>query len=47
MMALMGLIDVPGVVTADSLRFDSHDMLKLKGKQRRQVVGKAVIRPDL
>ncbi|HSC85112.1 MAG TPA: ABC transporter ATP-binding protein [Pseudomonas sp.] len=40
MMALMGLIDAPGIVRADSLTFDGHDMLKLKGKQRRQVVGK-------
>lgn len=40
MMALMGLIDVPGIVNASSLSFDGHDMLKLKGKQRRQVVGK-------
>ncbi|XQE66497.1 ABC transporter ATP-binding protein [Pseudomonas sp. P3C3] len=40
MMALMGLIDAPGIVRADSLRFDGHDMLTLKGRQRRQVVGK-------
>ncbi len=40
MMALMGLIDAPGIVRADSLRFDGHDMLALKGRQRRQVVGK-------
>ncbi|BAN46723.1 ABC transporter ATP-binding protein [Metapseudomonas resinovorans] len=40
MMALMGLIDAPGRVTADSLRFDGHDMLTLKGKQRRHIVGK-------
>ncbi|MDG1580679.1 ABC transporter ATP-binding protein [Pseudomonas sp. GOM6] len=40
MMALMGLIDAPGRVSADSLRFDGHDMLTLKGRQRRTVVGK-------
>ncbi|MCY1281211.1 Dipeptide transport ATP-binding protein DppD [compost metagenome] len=40
MMALMGLIDAPGIVSADSLRFDGHDMLTLKGKQRRHIVGK-------
>ena len=40
MMALMGLIDAPGIVRADSLRFDGHDMLTLKGRQRRKVVGK-------
>lgn len=40
MMALMGLIDAPGIVTADALTFDGHDMLKLSARQRRQVVGK-------
>ncbi|MBB1520322.1 ABC transporter ATP-binding protein [Aquipseudomonas guryensis] len=40
MMALMGLIDAPGIVSASSLTFDGHDMLRLKGKQRRTVVGK-------
>jgi dipeptide transport system ATP-binding protein len=40
MMALMGLIDPPGIVTADALRFDGHDMLKLNARQRRKVVGK-------
>jgi dipeptide transport system ATP-binding protein len=40
MMALMGLIDHPGIVTADSLTFDGKDMLKLTPRQRRQIVGK-------
>ncbi len=40
MMALMGLIDAPGIVTADSLQFDGTDMLRLKGRQRRNIVGK-------
>ncbi|OWJ94131.1 dipeptide ABC transporter ATP-binding protein DppD [Pseudomonas sp. A46] len=40
MMALMGLIDPPGRISADSLRFDGHDMLTLKGRQRRHIVGK-------
>ena len=40
MMALMGLIDHPGIVTADSLIFDGKDMLKLNARQRRQVIGK-------
>ncbi|MET1079242.1 MAG: ABC transporter ATP-binding protein [Pseudomonas sp.] len=40
MMALMGLIDAPGIVTADALSFDGTDMLKLKGRQRRRIVGK-------
>ncbi|WP_296188412.1 ABC transporter ATP-binding protein [Pseudomonas sp. UBA1879] len=40
MMALMGLIDHPGIVTADALSFDGKDMLKLSPRQRRQIVGK-------
>ena len=40
MMALMGLIDHPGIVTADELSFDGKDMLKLSARQRRQIVGK-------
>ncbi|MDD2051909.1 ABC transporter ATP-binding protein [Pseudomonas putida] len=40
MMALMGLIDPPGKVSADALRFDGQDMLKLSGRQRRKIVGK-------
>ncbi|MHA6492558.1 ABC transporter ATP-binding protein [Pseudomonas borbori] len=40
MMALMGLIEAPGVITADSLQFDGTDMLRLKGRQRRHIVGK-------
>jgi len=42
MMALMGLIDAPGRITADSLTFDGTDMLKLSGRQRRKVVGKDI-----
>jgi dipeptide transport system ATP-binding protein len=40
MLALMGLIDPPGKVSASSLRFDGHDMLQLNPKQRRKIVGK-------
>ncbi|MBU0807192.1 MAG: ABC transporter ATP-binding protein [Gammaproteobacteria bacterium] len=40
MLALMGLVDAPGIVTADSLQFDGTDMLRLKGRQRRHIVGK-------
>ena len=40
MLALMGLIDAPGIVSADSLQFDGTDMLRLKGRQRRHIVGK-------
>ncbi|TBU85210.1 ABC transporter ATP-binding protein [Phytopseudomonas dryadis] len=40
MMALMGLIDAPGIVRAERLVFDGSDMLTLKGRQRRHIVGK-------
>lgn len=40
MMALMGLVEAPGIVSADALRFDGHNMLQLSKRQRRQVVGK-------
>lgn len=40
MMALMGLVEAPGIVTADRLEFDGTDMLTLKGRQRRHIVGK-------
>ncbi|SDF37321.1 ABC transporter ATP-binding protein [Pseudomonas seleniipraecipitans] len=40
MMALMGLIDAPGIVRADRLVFDGTDMLTLKGRKRRHIVGK-------
>ncbi|MBC3949150.1 ABC transporter ATP-binding protein [Pseudomonas folii] len=40
MMALMGLIDHPGVITADSLNFDGNELLKLSSRQRRKIIGK-------
>jgi dipeptide transport system ATP-binding protein len=40
MMALMGLIDHPGVVTADSLNFDGNELLTLSNRQRRKIIGK-------
>jgi dipeptide transport system ATP-binding protein len=40
MLALMGLIDPPGIVSASNLHFDGHDMLQLKPRQRRKIVGK-------
>jgi dipeptide transport system ATP-binding protein len=39
MMALMGLIDAPGRVSADELVFDGHDLLKLSPRERRKIVG--------
>jgi dipeptide transport system ATP-binding protein len=42
MMALMGLVSFPGRVTADKLRFDGHDLLKLSGSARAKLTGKDV-----
>jgi dipeptide transport system ATP-binding protein len=42
MMALMGLVSYPGVVTADKLRFDGHDLLALSSAQRSRLTGKDV-----
>jgi len=42
MMALMGLVAYPGVVTADKLRFDGHDLLALSTKERNRLTGKDV-----
>lgn len=42
MMALMGLIDAPGIITADTMRFAGVDMLRLKGRERRRIVGKDI-----
>lgn len=42
MLALMGLVDAPGQVSADILRFDGHELLALKPAQRRRLVGKDI-----
>ncbi len=42
MLALMGLIDAPGVVTADAMRFAGQDLLALSAAQRRRIVGKDI-----
>lgn len=40
MMALMGLVGYPGVVKADAMRFDGHDLQKLSARERRRLTGK-------
>ncbi len=35
-MALMGLIDAPGIVTADQVTFNGVDLLKASARQRRK-----------
>lgn len=42
MMALMGLVSFPGRVSADKLRFDGHDLLKLTSTERNKLIGKDV-----
>ena len=42
MMALMGLIDAPGKVTADEITFNGKDLLKASAKERRKIIGKDI-----
>jgi dipeptide transport system ATP-binding protein len=42
MLAVMGLIDAPGVVTADVLEFNGRDLLKLSARERRALIGRDV-----
>ena len=49
MMALMGLIDAPGIVSADALRFDVHDLLTMdaatnahNATTHRRIIGKDI-----
>ncbi len=42
MLALMGLVQYPGVVTADRLVFDGKDLLALPRRARRQITGKDI-----
>ena len=40
MLALMGLIDAPGKVSADALEFQGQDLLRLNARQRRTLIGR-------
>ncbi|KAF1051630.1 MAG: Dipeptide transport ATP-binding protein DppD [Burkholderia gladioli] len=42
MMALMGLVDAPGIVSADQATFNGVDLLKASALQRRRIVGKDI-----
>jgi dipeptide transport system ATP-binding protein len=42
MLAMMGLVDAPGRVSADALRFDGQDLLGLSPRARRAIVGKDI-----
>lgn len=41
-LALMGLIDYPGRVSAERMAFDGRDLLKMKDKERRSLLGKDI-----
>jgi len=38
-LAIMGLIDFPGRVSAQSLEFNQHDLLALKPKEKQKIIG--------
>lgn len=42
MLAVMGLLPKSATVTADSMNFDGHDMLKMTSKRRREIIGRDV-----
>ena len=42
MLALMGLIDAPGVVRADQVSFNGFDLLHATPRQRRAIIGKDI-----
>ncbi len=41
-LALMGLIPYPGIITADKLVFNDHDLLSISDKKKRQITGKEI-----
>lgn len=42
MLALMGLIDAPGKVSASRLAFDGKELLALSARERRRIIGKDI-----
>ncbi|MGL4997246.1 MAG: ABC transporter ATP-binding protein [Deefgea sp.] len=42
MLAMMGLIDAPGIVTADALTFAGQDLIGMKAAQKRQIIGRDI-----
>ena len=41
-LALMGLIESPGVVHADRLEFDGKDLLTLSSREKRRILGRDI-----
>jgi dipeptide transport system ATP-binding protein len=42
MLAVLGLVDEPGRVSADAIRFDGRDLLHMNPAERRRIVGKDI-----
>ena len=42
MLAVLGLVDAPGRVSADALVFDGHDLQRIDARARRRIVGKDI-----
>jgi dipeptide transport system ATP-binding protein len=42
MLAVLGLIDAPGRVSADAMSFDGRDLLTMDARERRRIVGKDI-----
>jgi dipeptide transport system ATP-binding protein len=42
MLALLGLVDAPGRVRADAVRFEGRDLLAMTAAERRQVIGRDI-----
>lgn len=38
-LAIMGLIDFPGIVSAEALSFDGKDLQKMKRRERQKILG--------
>jgi dipeptide transport system ATP-binding protein len=41
-LAMMGLIPYPGIIEADRLVFNDHDLLKMSKKKKREITGKEI-----
>jgi dipeptide transport system ATP-binding protein len=42
MLALLGLVDAPGQVSADAITFDGRDLLHMNARERRRIVGRDI-----
>src|ERR1700757_1560420 len=42
MLALLGLVPLPGRVSANRLAFGGHDMFAIKDRERRRLIGKDI-----